>query len=90
MNDLVSKNEVVNIANDFTFTFEGDRKRYMDFLNYCLNNVPTVEAKPVVHGKWEYLKEYNIVSCSECGEIPDCFEPSFCPNCGADMRKKVR
>ena len=57
---------------------------------------PTVEAKPVVHGKW--VHGYN---CSECGwsymDYADADSypasgnplPNFCGNCGADMRKKV-
>lgn len=62
---------------------------YTPWIIARIKDAPTVEAKPVVHGKWEYSKEYIICSCSVCGEIPDCFEPNFCPNCGADMRKKV-
>ena len=55
---------------------------------------PTVEAVPVVHGEWIY-NQYHTWECSNCsfhpfkGFIPK--EPgfNFCPNCGADMRKKV-
>lgn len=63
--------------------------------DYCIkriNEQPTIEAVPVVHGEWVNGK------CSNCGEyIPtdtridfvdeeDC---AFCYSCGADMRKKV-
>ena len=52
---------------------------------------PTVEAVPVVHGKWIY-NEYYTWECGNCGFhpfkgfIPK--EPGFnyCPNCGCDMR----
>ena len=55
---------------------------------------PTVEAVPVVHGEWIYNENYTW-ECGNCGFLP--FkgyipeEPgfNFCPNCGADMRKKV-
>lgn len=57
-----------------------------------IDEAPTIEAVPVVHGEWVNGK------CSNCGEyIPtdtridfvdeeDCV---FCYSCGADMRKKV-
>lgn len=47
MSNLISKNEAVKIAKSFTFTFAEERQRYMDFLEYCLNNAPTVDAVPV-------------------------------------------
>jgi hypothetical protein len=48
---------------------------------------PTVDAEPVRHGRWEYVNASHgmMCSCSECGEIPECFEPNYCPNCGAKM-----
>ena len=46
MSDLISKSKIIEVANDFTFTFAEDKRRYMDFLNYCLDNAPTV-AKPL-------------------------------------------
>ena len=53
---------------------------------------PTVDAVPVVHGKWlpiievnEYGEPYQSgVYCSECGET-SIYEPNYCPNCGARM-----
>lgn len=54
----------------------------------CLLNVPTVEAKPVVHGKWIEYEVPHIICCSECdwGTGIDEKGFKFCPNCGADMR----
>ena len=54
---------------------------------------PTVDAEPVKHGKWMEIIEVNElgepyqsgVYCSECGHT-DCYEPNYCPDCGADMR----
>ena len=56
-------------------------------------NAPTVEAKPVRHGRW--LKDphsqngfpshiYMMRKCSECGHATDNVTP-FCPWCGAKM-----
>lgn len=56
-----------------------------------IENAPTIEAVPVVRGEWmeaigeNYWFDYT---CSICGELEE-FEYNFCPNCGADMRKKV-
>lgn len=55
-----------------------------------INNLPTIEAVPVVHGKWiagKLLFENDV--CSVCGTgIYNTDGMNFCPNCGADMRTK--
>lgn len=92
MSDLISRSEAVKIGTDFTFTFEDDKRRYMDFLHYCLNKAPTVEAVPVVHGSWEteFTALLVVYRCSECNCATALGQTNFCPNCGADMRKKVQ
>lgn len=53
-----------------------------------LDNTPTIEAAPVVHGKYTMFSA-NLLSCSVCGDVIQLTEKSnFCPNCGADMRTK--
>lgn len=56
-------------------------------------NLPTVDAVEVKHGRW--IDEYPYVRCSECNaEWLNCRtdnEPKlfyYCPNCGADMRER--
>lgn len=58
-----------------------------------INEQPTVDAVPVVHGRWIF-KENMIRSpyaknayCSECLEEISCCS-RYCPNCGAKMDKK--
>lgn len=50
-----------------------------------LEEMPTIEAKPVVHAHWD--KRNNAMTCSGCGFIyysnGKTFE--FCPECGAQM-----
>ena len=52
---------------------------------------PTVDAVPVVHGRWEWLGPYRynddgmIGTCSICKERLRIFEHNYCPNCGANM-----
>ena len=56
---------------------------------------PSVEAAPVVHGRWIEHEEYNFdtyYDCSVCGEswctvdgTPWENGMNYCPNCGAKM-----
>ena len=59
-------------------------------MQMLLDKMPTFETEPVRHGWWEYVNTSQglMCSCSECGEIPACFEPDYCPNCGAKMDLK--
>ena len=65
---------------------------YGEFLG-CIEDAPTVEAVPVVRGKW--IKGIYGWHCSECVESfgPELYyecgykKPNFCPNCGARMVK---
>lgn len=62
------------------------------FMYDAINNAPTVDAKPVVHGRWEWWETIGITfaRCSVCGdtaEADDVEAFSFCPYCGADMRE---
>ena len=62
-----------------------------------IDSVPTVDAVPVVHGRWIPLEYdgyadgnpvWNLWECSKCGEEhsgdEDTLTP-YCPNCGAKM-----
>ena len=54
---------------------------------------PTIEAAPVVHGKWiiqpidDLTDIFVKYRCSVCGYIDCGFVRNFCANSGADMRK---
>lgn len=61
-----------------------------------IQGMDTVDAVPVVRGKWMEIPEAEMFMCSECGEpglsfddvyVYDLKPANFCPNCGADMRK---
>ena len=63
---------------------------------YMIADAPTVDAVPVVRGKWMEIPEAEMFMCSECGEpglsfddvyVYDLKPANFCPNCGADMRE---
>ena len=58
-----------------------------------LSDQPTVDAKPVVHGRWlDSLDESGKLvncwrTCSVCGKQWS-KRTNYCPNCGADMRER--
>ncbi len=62
-----------------------------------IDEAPTIEAKPVVHGKWEKVTEWDednnaIFECTNCrhGDVQaKGVVVPYCWYCGADMRKKV-
>lgn len=60
-----------------------------------IDDQPTVDAVPVVHGRWIDEGQYgdnfphHAWRCSECGEHVIEIDTSwykYCPNCGVDMR----
>lgn len=54
----------------------------------CVDNTPTVDAVPVVHGRWRYISGSRYV-CSLCGCEPwyggSIRTLYYCPACGARM-----
>ena len=81
---------------------ENGENEYVYDTNAFLESIdeqPTIEAVPVVHGEWifKYDGPYGRqrAYCSACGKrsgiggIESNQKKPFCPNCGADMRKKV-
>ena len=56
---------------------------------------PTLNVKPVVHGRWVSYPHQIDRECSICGRTEpykfadkDAEIFNFCPHCGADMRKE--
>lgn len=85
MNDLIRRQEAIDIVAK-EYQYESDRIT-------ALQKIPTVEATSVVHGEWinEYINRYGhpCHCCSVCGFHASHQDKNFCPECGADMRKKV-
>ena len=51
-----------------------------------VEQMPTVDAVEVVHGRWEQARytEAPLHICSECDK-PEYKQHNYCPNCGAKM-----
>ena len=52
-----------------------------------VKDAPTIEAKPVRHGRWN-IRTFDLPRegyyCSKCGTV-EWRTSRFCPNCGAKM-----
>ena len=51
-----------------------------------IDNSETIDAVPVVHGEWSSIP-IGLWQCTRCAKIFD-YAYNFCPNCGADMRRR--
>ncbi|MBR2048295.1 MAG: hypothetical protein IJ960_06820 [Oscillospiraceae bacterium] len=64
-------------------------KARVDELGNCIAevlNAPTVDAAPVVHGRWIDAREYcGDYMCSNCDALYGTNKFNYCPNCGARM-----
>ena len=65
-----------------------DKASYKAFaIINAISIAPTIEAKPVRHGKW--TDECSVCSASAYegldADVHSTFRPSYCPNCGARM-----
>ena len=65
-----------------------------EYLSDRLKKAPTIEAKPVVHGRWigKPICGNDNCRCSECGSwhhihanLRGEVMQKYCPNCGAKM-----
>ena len=67
-------------------------KARVDEITHCIaeiTNAPTIDAVPVVHGRWKYYHKQNIAVCTNCSFErnldADFGKAVSCPNCGAKM-----
>lgn len=101
MSDLISRSALIEAITDVEVAWDMDG----NYTTYDATTIvdiiqeqPTVEAKPVVHGEWieEWDREHFFSSCicSNCGKgtcrdsLMKWVKGAFCQNCGADMRGK--
>lgn len=67
--------------------------KYEETLRDIIDNAPTADVKPVVHGKWiEHIvrDDFDDAECVsyECNECHSSYAEdglNFCPNCGCQM-----
>lgn len=94
MEELIRKSDVVKVI-DKKIQNTSDYLQHdaLIELEADVEEIPIVEAVQVVHGEWvnEYINRYGhpCHCCSVCGFHASHQDKNFCPECGADMRKKV-
>ena len=92
---LIDADELKEIRHKYIqgqIKFDGNE---YDLIDKC----PTVDAVPVVRGKWDNIPNTymsvaskdgsysgNATTCSVCHEVnPNAYKTNYCPNCGAKM-----
>mgnify|MGYP003304326375 CR=1 FL=1 len=79
-----------NLAESWRGTLSGPV--YANALNR-VKRAPTIDAAPVVHGRWDEKEVINggtILICSACKYPFRRLEPkNYCPNCGTKMVLEV-
>lgn len=65
------------------------------WMKVAIDAVPTADVRENVHGEW--IVDGHHMRCNKCNEYMcntdregDPIPKNFCPNCGADMRKKLK
>ena len=84
MSDLISRGAVMEMLTNIELSYTVIP---ITEAKLQLRELPTVEAKPVVKGKWIFVQDMiPYYRCSNCSATNDYALAKFCPNCGADMR----
>lgn len=93
MSDLISRSALIERIVNTPTEESGYNPVY---LNGCatrqneiieiINEQPTVEP---VRGEWVEVEFGMFFKCSICGYLTDYRLTNYCPNCGADMGRKV-
>ena len=57
------------------------------YLREVLANCTPIEAKPIIHSKWNKVPRLNVYTCDYCGRLFRDYAVyySYCPYCGALM-----
>lgn len=86
------KDKLSMCSHVFAFVNPMDEDDLMIEINAEIDNVPTIDAVPVVHGEWKCTDDfYESGLCSVCKWESDetyiCSKQKYhyCPNCGAKM-----
>ncbi len=88
--DLISRDEALEVLCDYC-SIEGHCSADGCAEYQKISKLTTVDAVPVVHGRWVKVDHYPP-ECSICGDIAPLtcdgeahYMGNYCPNCGAKM-----
>ena len=83
--DLISRQAAIDALSDY---YHHTTETQHAALREALGRVESVDAVPVVHGRWTD-KDGGIATCSVCGDRWGVWSVmKYCPNCGARMDGK--
>lgn len=86
MSDLVSIKAAIKFI-DLRGHDLGLSPTWKENIKEYLRMMPTVDAVPVVHGRW-IEKEDGVTHCSECDRVGNSHIDHYCPRCGAKMDER--
>lgn len=95
MDDLISREAAIEAIGERPLSWNDTPEELQAIIDWdcdiaAIKSVPTVDAVPVVHGRWidETPEDYldPRMRCSICKEIETpLIKWRYCPNCGAKM-----
>ena len=89
---LIDADYVLEACNGFRNNPSRKFNYGMALVEEIVKNAPTIDAKPIQYGHWEYNPKdafevmFELPKCSVCGhESSDALK--YCPNCGAKIEE---
>jgi hypothetical protein len=76
-----------DVANTLTLVGTQVYNAAIDTARCKIREAYTIDAAPVVHGRWEYNPDDNIPYCNRCA-MPQDVPTNYCASCGAKMDAK--
>lgn len=87
--DLISREEAIELIRSLSISIGGKEIFHPEVKKSVIEALdlsPTVDAVPVLHGRWiRQDNTYTRYMCSECESTNHDGHEKFCPNCGAKM-----
>ena len=91
-NDLISREAALEKIGEYykNTDINGEEQFGVLQCSVMIRELPTVDAEPVRHGRWEENEDKDswfrdVVFCSRCGIGNAARRGAYCPNCGAKM-----
>ncbi len=85
---LISEINSTDYGSIFDYVAHGTAREALHDAIRLIEQMPTIEAEPVRHGRWidsDPIGIYRSYECSECQGIVSRATPDYCPYCGAKM-----
>lgn len=81
MKKFVNKESVLEVAKGFIFTDKTQKRQYMDFLEYCLDNAIVYDLDKVIKELEECMEKINNTECPPNSNLSTCNNFASCNDC---------